>query len=51
MDEDCPCDTCDRDCDPWEAQYCCDLCHWQYGDIEPPCDDCDPYNIQEGENK
>ena len=47
MDEDCPCDTCDRSCDPWEAQYCCDLCHWQYGDIEPPCDDCDPYNIQE----
>lgn len=45
MDEDCPCDTCDRDCDPWEAQYCCDLCHWQYGDIEPSCDDCDPYNI------
>ena len=45
MDKDCPCDTCDRNCDPWEAQYCCDLCHWQYGDTEPSCDDCDPYNI------
>lgn len=45
MDDKCPCDECERDCDNWEAQYCCDLCRWQYGDNEPPCDECDPWEI------
>lgn len=41
----CPCEECEKACDCWEAQYCCDLCRWQYGDTEPPCDECDPWNI------
>ena len=43
--EKCPCKECDRACDSWEAQYCCDLCRWQYVETEPPCDMCDPWDI------
>lgn len=43
--EKCPCKECDRACDSWEAQYCCDLCRWEYDDTEPPCDECDLWNI------
>ena len=41
-----PCDTCDeRDtCDGWEAQFCCRLCQWRYGE-DTPCDECDPMDI------
>lgn len=45
MIKQCPCDNCEKGCDSWEAQYCCDLCRWQYGDNEPPCDECDPWEI------
>lgn len=47
MDEDeiNPCDNCNMDCDHWEAMYCCELCRATYGDIEPPCDMCDTYDI------
>jgi len=43
----CPCETCGLEggCDVWEALYCCTLCKWNYGDIEPPCEDCDPWDI------
>lgn len=40
-----PCDGCvgwDH-CDGWEAQFCCRLCYWMYGD--PNCEDCDPWDI------
>lgn len=43
-DEPCPCDTCDTPCDVWEAQFCCELCRWQYGE-NTPCDSCDPMDI------
>lgn len=41
-----PCETCpERDsCDGWEAQFCCTLCRYQYGD-NPPCDICNPWDI------
>lgn len=41
-DEPCPCDDCDRNCDSWEASYCCELCEWLGGG---DCDNCDPMNI------
>lgn len=25
-----------------EQKYCCTFCRWQYGDIEPDCENCDP---------
>lgn len=50
MDEErdsCPCEYCSigEACDQWTATYCCTLCMWNYGDIEPPCEDCDPWDI------
>lgn len=45
MEEQSPCDNCEKSCDSWEAQYCCTLCQWYYGDAEPPCDECDPRDI------
>ena len=43
--DDCPCDNCSQhdSCDGWEAQFCCTLCRWQFGD--PDCDNCDPWDI------
>ena len=41
----CPCDDCDATCDYWDSKYCCTYCRWQYGDIEPDCEDCDPMDI------
>lgn len=40
-----PCDDCEYLCDCWEARFCCELCRWQYGDIEPDCENCDPMDI------
>lgn len=48
MDEQIPCETCDRKdwCDGWEVQLCCDFCIWEHGGKVPPwCDDCDPWDI------
>lgn len=41
-----PCDNCSfRDsCDGWEAQFCCRLCQWEYGD-DVDCSDCDSWDI------
>lgn len=39
-----PCDTCGRDCDIWEMQFCCKLCIYHYGN-DTPCENCDPYDI------
>jgi len=44
-DPDYPCNACDWDCDPWEARYCCTLCHYEHGDEEPDCEDCDPMDV------
>lgn len=47
MDYDnCPCDDCPTKdvCDGWEAQSCCERCHWLFGE-DTPCDDCDPMDI------
>lgn len=27
------------------SKYCCTYCRWYYGDIEPPCEDCDPMDV------
>lgn len=43
--EESPCGACDRQCDIWDSQYCCELCRWTYGDTEPPCDTCDDMDI------
>lgn len=40
-----PCDDCGWDCDYWEAQYCCTLCKYNYGENNTPCDWCDPDDI------
>lgn len=45
MNDDCPCDDCNRSCDGWEMHFCCTYCEWFYGDDEPPCDECDPMDI------
>lgn len=39
-----PCDNCSKAdyCDGWEAQFCCDLCHYNGGGN---CDTCDPMDI------
>lgn len=42
--EPCPCDSCDKNCDAWEATYCCELCRWLGSDYD--CDNCDSFNIQ-----
>lgn len=42
-EEQCPCDDCDATCDYWDSKYCCTYCRWQYGDIEPDCENCDPF--------
>lgn len=47
MDEDkYPCDDCDmkHNCDGWDAQFCCTLCMYLYGD-ETPCDTCNSEDI------
>lgn len=46
-DPDYPCQYCDRDCDTWEARYCCTLCEWLCGGVPPEsyCDDCNPEDI------
>lgn len=45
-EDDCPCNTCELDCDYWDANYCCTLCRWKNGGEEPSwCDDCDPWDI------
>lgn len=44
-EEQCPCDDCDATCDYWDSKYCCTYCRWQYGDIEPDCENCDPMDI------
>ena len=44
-EEQCPCDDCDATCDYWDSKYCCIYCRWQYGDIEPDCENCDPMDI------
>ena len=40
-----PCESCDKydNCDPWEAGYCCALCH--YHNENPDCENCDPWDI------
>lgn len=45
-DDTCPCEDCEYadSCDNWEAEFCCDLCRWQYGD-DTPCDTCEPMDI------
>lgn len=45
--QDYPCDNCSwKDgCDGWEAQYCCILCTYNYGEGNTPCDWCDPWDI------
>lgn len=44
IDDDYPCNNCPSadNCDSWEAQFCCTLCHY-YNDEH--CDDCDPMDI------
>lgn len=44
MDDEYPCDACDYNCDGWDAQFCCTLCMYLYGD-DTPCDTCDPMDI------
>jgi hypothetical protein len=42
-DEDYPCESCQWECDEWEAQACCKLCYWQHGTMDREllgCDDC-----------
>lgn len=41
IDDD-PCSTCSKDCDGWDAQYCCIRCRW-FG--QDDCDNCDPMDI------
>lgn len=41
-DDDCPCDNCERECDGWEAAFCCKLCEWHGGG---DCDHCDPMDL------
>lgn len=49
-EEQCPCDDCNTTCDYWDSKYCCTFCRWQYGDIEPDCENCDPMdNWEDGE--
>ena len=47
MDDTCPCECCDKDCDVWESQYCCELCEWSLGSHDPEsyCDNCDSSDI------
>lgn len=44
FDDDYPCNDCPTKdwCDGWEAQFCCELCH--YNGCED-CDNCDPMDI------
>ena len=45
-DENCPCNSCNKDCDAWESRYCCELCQYLNGREEPTyCDDCNPMDI------
>jgi len=44
-EEQCPCDDCGANCDYWDSKYCCIYCRWQYGDIEPDCENCDPMDV------
>ena len=37
-----PCDSCEIQCDSWEARYCCDLCHFLGCE---DCENCDPMDI------
>lgn len=45
--QDYPCDNClwKDSCDGWEAQYCCTLCKYEFGEDNTPCDWCDPDDI------
>lgn len=40
--DDSPCESCGRDCDGWDASFCCSLCEWLGGG---DCDDCNPMDI------
>ena len=44
FDDNYPCNDCPTKdwCDGWEAQFCCELCH--YNGCED-CDNCDPMDI------
>lgn len=42
--DNCPCNDCDRECDGWDAQFCCTRCAWAF-DGQTPCEDCDPMDI------
>ncbi len=42
--DDDPCFDCNRDCDGWDAQFCCSHCTWIY-EGDPPCDRCDPMDL------
>lgn len=44
FEEDHPCRDCSSwdNCDGWEMQFCCTLCHYEGFEH---CDDCDPMNI------
>ena len=46
MNDEYPCDACDYkdSCDGWDAQFCCTLCMYLYGD-NTPCNTCDPMDI------
>lgn len=37
-----PCEECLRDCDEWDAQFCCVLCAYMGAD---DCENCDPDDI------
>lgn len=45
FDED-PCEDCASAdmCDGWEKRFCCDRCHYIFGE-DTPCEDCDPMDI------
>lgn len=43
-DDDCPCNTCPQngECDGWEMQFCCALCH--YSGLED-CENCNFWDL------
>lgn len=46
MDKDLPCCDCEKYeyCDGWDAQFCCKLCKYKYGE-DTPCENCDTDDI------
>lgn len=42
FDKEEPCKKCGRECDHWDAMYCCTLCRWLGADH---CDSCDYIDI------